>query len=787
LPDIASEIAHEQGVVDTLYSRLDELRQVARSRLAEVRRVGPSGSPQNRSERDAFATLYEERAARLDAVEDRLVFGRLDLRQPESEAATQPAPIHPTPGTPATAHRYIGRLALSDDEHHPMLTDWRAPAAEPFYRATALEPGEVIRRRHVVTSRRTVTSIEDELLDLDHADTAGTLSGEGALLASLAERRTGHMTDIVATIQAEQDRIIRSALHGALVVQGGPGTGKTAVALHRAAYLLYAHRATLERSGVLLVGPSRAFLRYIDQVLPSLGETGVVSTTIGELLPGVTARGTDHGQVAELKGRAVWADILRRAVRARERIPAEDSAFHLDGHTLHIRRRDIREAMSRARRTHKPHNEARAFFVRDMLSRLVSQYATVTRTTVESEDRAILLEDLRGHRDVRIALNIAWFPLSSKRLVDDLFAKPHRLVEAAEGAFTQAELRALYREKWAPWTESDIPLLDEAAELLGDDDSVAQAENRARAAERSEALKHAREVIASGATAGAQFAVDAQTLADRFVSTGPRLTTAERAAKDRRWTYGHVVVDEAQELSPMAWRMMTRRVPTRSMTIVGDVAQTSSFAGAQSWAEMLDPVCPGGWRINELTVSYRTPATVANAAQRMARAAGLPISPLTAARELPDAMLLRAIAPEQVIADVCAQVGTLVPQFVGRDGGGRVAVIAAADAVDAVRDAVQEALPGLVGDGEARRISRQRPEDRQVTVVSPWDTKGLEYDAVVLVEPADIARTPSGWSDLYVSMTRPTQRLVVVHAQPLPQGFEDGAWQDTARATRTSS
>ena len=258
------QLHEEQAAVDVRYARLDALRAQTAARLARTRRVGPSGSPQNRSERDAFATLYEDRLAQLDAVEQRLCFGRLDL----------------VDGAP----RYIGRIGLTDTEHTSLLTDWRAPAAQAFYRATAAQPDGVVRRRHLVTRGRTVTGLEDEVLDLDvlsdadrSEDVLAGLSGEGALLAALAAGRTGRMGDIVATIQAEQDAIIRSELAGALVVQGGPGTGKTAVALHRAAYLLYAHRRTLERSGVLLLGPSRTFLRYIDQVLPSLGETGVVT------------------------------------------------------------------------------------------------------------------------------------------------------------------------------------------------------------------------------------------------------------------------------------------------------------------------------------------------------------------------------------------------------------------------------------------------------------------------------------------------------------------------------
>ncbi|WP_418277234.1 HelD family protein [Isoptericola jiangsuensis] len=742
------ELAREQKVVDELYARLDELRDAARRRLADVRIEGPSGSPQNRSERDAFATLYSDRAARLDAVEDRLAFGRLDLQDGQE--------------------RYVGRIGLTDAEHRSLLTDWRAPAAQAFYRATALHPHGVRRRRHVVTSGRSVTGIEDEVLDLEDVDglDASSLSGEGALLASLAARRTGRMGDIVATIQAEQDRIVRADLAGALVVQGGPGTGKTAVALHRAAYLLYAHRRVLERSGVLLVGPSRAFLRYIDQVLPSLGETGVVSTTVGELLPGVRADAVEDGPVAEIKGRLLWRDVVQRAVRARERVPAADVPVRIDGIDLRIRRRDVRDAIARARRTHKPHNEARATFVREMLSRLVDQYRAHTDGELSEHDVAVVTEDLRSERDVRVALNLAWFPLTPQKLVADLWSKPHRLAQAAP-ELSASERLLLHRDAAAPWTESDVPILDEAAELLGQDDSLARAEERARAAEHAAKVAYARDALAASGAGGGL--VDAETLAARFAASGPTLTTAERAAADRTWTYGHVVVDEAQELSPMAWRALVRRVPTRSLTIVGDVAQTSSAAGARSWDQALGPVLGDHWRLSELTVSYRTPASVADAAQRVARAAGLPVSPLTAARDVPDA--LEVVRVDDAVRTAARRAAELVGEHVGPDGAGRVAVVAARGELPALRDAVALAVTRVAGRAEADRLAAQRPEDAQVVVLEAREAKGLEYDAVVLVEPAALTREAGRWGDLYVAMTRPTQRLVVVHAQDLPDGL----------------
>ena len=276
----ASQLHEEQQAVDRAYGRLDDLRAEMWQRLDTVRAAGSHGSPTQRSERDSFATMYENRLTQLRSVEDRLVFGRLDAKNGD--------------------RHYIGRIGLSSPDHEPILTDWRDEAARPFYEATPSNHGDIVMRRHITLSFREVVGVEDEVLDVHsdqvgQASSAGTLTGEGALLASLSSRRTGKMTDIVATIQAEQDRIIRSDMNRAVVVQGGPGTGKTAVALHRAAYLLYTHRRTLERSGVLVVGPSSAFLHYIDQVLPSLGETGVVSRTISDLKMCIRDRRSPRG------------------------------------------------------------------------------------------------------------------------------------------------------------------------------------------------------------------------------------------------------------------------------------------------------------------------------------------------------------------------------------------------------------------------------------------------------------------------------------------------------------
>lgn len=736
----AEHLREEQTAVDRQYARLDVLRAQTAERLRRTRRSGPSGSPQNRSERDAFATLYEDRLTQLDAVEQRLTFGRLDL-------------------TDGSTH-YIGRIGLTDADHTVLLTDWRAPAAQPFYRATAARPDGVVRRRHLVTSGRVVTGVEDEVLDLDALGAGGTdpstLSGEGALLAALASARTGRMGDIVATIQAEQDAVIRAELAGALVVQGGPGTGKTAVALHRAAYLLYAHRRTLERSGVLLVGPSRVFLRYIDQVLPSLGETGVVTTTVADLVPGVVATGTEPDDVAEIKGRPVWAAILARAVRQRQGRVAGPREASLDGRVVRIEPKDVAEAAARARRTGQPHNLARATFVRDMLARLAEQYSAQLAFPLPPEDRADVVEELRTTRDVRVALNLAWMPLTPQRLVEGLWTSPERLAAAAP-ELSEAERAALLRPAGAPWTASDVPLLDEAAELLGEDDQAERAQAAQEAARRAADVEYARQVLT---TSGAGGLVSAELLAERFADGGPALTTAERAAGDRRWTYGHVIVDEAQELSAMAWRMLVRRVPTRSMTIAGDLAQTSSAAGARSWEEVLGPVLGQSWRVAELTVNYRTPAAVARAAQDVAAAAGLPTSPLTSAREVPDALVVTRAddVPTAVVERARAALDGL-----GAEDTGRVAVVAAPNRLPELR--------GLLAGSDVSGAMRPSGHvlDARLAVLSPREAKGLEFDVVVLVEPAEIARYGAG--DLFVAMTRPTRALHVVAGDELPTGF----------------
>ncbi len=737
-----NELAREREYVAGLYERLDSLKAEAEQELATVRRENVGGNHQSRSERDAFARAYEDRIGQLREVGERLAFGRLELVDPDPEV-----------DGPGSQLRYIGRIGLRDENLEPMLLDWRAPQARAFYQATAATPLGARARRHITTRGRDVVRIEDEVFDSTLLDEDGTqLQGEGALLAALSAQRTGQMHDIVSTIQAEQDRIIRSELSGVLVVQGGPGTGKTAVALHRAAYLLYTHRDRLGSSGVLVVGPSRAFLQYINAVLPSLGETGVVLSSLGQLYPGVETSLDDEPAVAALKGSAEMAALIRRAVRSRQRVPAEPQNLEINGEKLVLLPATIAEAMTRARESGKPYNEGRVAFVKSVLSQLTKQLAEQLRrrgSTVDEADLAYLREDIRTAYDVRVALNTAWIPLTPEKLVEDLYARPQWL-ESLTGHWSKAKRQLLRRERGAAFTVSDVPLLDEAAELLGEYDAGDAAAKRAEKAQRKRDLENAKNAIRNMDVAGQ---VSAESVVAGFAETEAMLTTAERAASDRSWTYGHIVVDEAQELSPMQWRVLLRKSPLRSFTIVGDVAQASSAASSTSWDATLQPLIGENWRLEELTVNYRTPSQIVDAAERVAHANGLTVTrsrsvrttewPVAAEPTADDDELL-----ERVLADVREMTAA----------GGTVAVITPAARAAAVGEALSGAFGAEVGTGVTGL-------SRAIALLAPAEAKGLEFDSVVVVSPGElIAETTRGASALYVAMTRPTQRLAIVLA-----------------------
>ena len=825
------EMRGEQVVVDLAYSELDRQLAQARHSLARTEAQGVSGTHQSRGERDAYAVHYSSLVSSLEGVEDRLVFGRMDMSgsaddAPDSGPSGKASATGSGRGTGGSSpvtdggrRHYVGRIGLQDAQHREVILDWRAPLARAFYQATASRPMGLVRRRHIDTRARQVLGVEDEVLDLAALETgeapsgssgaavaAGDLQGEGALIAAMSSARDGRMGDIVATIQAEQDRVVTSSGRGVLVVQGGPGTGKTAVALHRVAYLFYSERERLERSGVLLVGPSRTFLRYVEQVLPSLGETGVVSTTIGDLVPGVRATAQEDARVAELKGRSVWVKALERAVRGLQRVPDAPREIEVQGVRLSLRPDDVREAASRARRGGKPHNLAREAFVIWLLERLTDQYAAATNQDASDADtRAWIREDIRTARDARREINLCWMPTTPQGLLERLWSRP-ALLEQVAPSLNEQERALLHREPGSALSAADIPLIDELAELLGPSEDAQARRARLEARRREDLVAYAAQAIESQELGGGM--VSAEMLADRVSQGGPTLTLAERARADRTWTYGHVVVDEAQELGTMAWRALARRCPVRSFTVVGDLAQYSGPHAPGSWGEVLTALGTASaedtaeaqgrsrhrarsrsrqgrqsgrsragstpLREEALSVCYRTPATIMEVAEQTVTHLGHPpVYPVRSVRDLPGCLEVTDLSQSpqgaqpdawaSLLREVVAQESARLDEQVGA-GVGRIAVISPSPGRT---EALLREDPGLAAAMEAPGgdVLRSR-----LLVVNPVLSKGLEFDVVVLVDPADIGERSAG--DLYVAMTRPTRRLRVVSRLPLPRGLE---------------
>jgi DNA helicase IV len=720
-----------------LYERLDALRAVTEQRLSEVR-LGPTAeNDQGWSERESLAQMYQDRSVELNAAERNLCFGRLDFDDGDLF--------------------YLGRLALRSDDHDLLLVDWRARAAEPFYRATPRERYGVTRRRHLHTASRRVLSLDDDVLDLDAVDETH-LTGEAALLASLRRGRTGRMGDIVSTIQSDQDRIIREKPGGILVVEGGPGTGKTVVALHRAAYLLYTYRKQFERRGILVIGPNATFLRYIDEVLPSLGENDVVLATTASLFPGVDASGPDSPGAAQVKGDAKMAGVLSKAVTALRQVPSSDIEIKVDGISYRLTPRLCGQARAEAERrldpdtgSLLPHNAARRVFIDAVVRGLTRQRlrSLGSQRSWQPGDEADLRAELAAAPALRSVLDLLWPEVAPQQLLTRLYQRPDRL------DLTGAERAAIARDTPGPWTTADVPLLDELAELLGPVAAVERAARRRRAADeadRAEQLQYAEQLVTQLVSDEAIVVpvLEKDTfvswIADRNRGAGAGGVLAGQALQDRDWAFGHVIVDEAQELSAMAWRMVLRRCPARSMTVVGDLAQTSTPAGAESWAQVLDPIAAGRWRTARLTVNYRTPAPV------MALAAAL----LPPGAEPPQSVRDSDESPWHAGAGDLADQVRRETELIGT---GRVAVIA-----PAARVAETAKTLGLSPGPDL---------DAPLAVLTPEQSKGLEFDSVVIVDPAGIEQaSPRGRADLYVALTRTTRRLGLISHGSMPRDLE---------------
>ncbi len=684
----------ERKYVSALYAVLTERIAEARADRASVLKAS-TDSAGEAYEREVAAERLAKEIRRLEGAEKGLVFGRVDW-------------------TDGTALR-IGRIGLhTEDDDLPLLVDWRANAARPFYEATPVHPMGLRRRRHLRLEERTVISVSDELLD-GTAPTDDDVVGDGPLTEALSARRTGRMHAAVATLQSEQDEIVRSAHRGVTVVQGGPGTGKTVVALHRAAYVLYAFPRAAEE-GVLVVGPNARFLDYISQVLPSLGENDVDLATCRELagLSTDTAAPFEAAarfDTARLKGRSDLADALADLLRVHQ-APAGDFTVRVGQEPVHLSGEEVATARAAALAAVQGHNPARQAFkellvdavtdtlrldMGDLLEQIDADAERMTginfdRFTGVAQRRAegaadpgpvheldldAIRADLLNDAGVDRAVEELWPRLGPGDLVKALLTDADALAEHLP-RLTAQERSLLLRGQDAPWTDADVPLLDEAASLVD----------------------------------------------------GP----PER-------TYGHVVVDEAQELTAMQWRMIVRRCPARSMTLVGDFAQAGPVATARDWKEALSPHVGPRFKLHTLTVSYRTTQEI-----------------LESARDL-----LTRIAPDQK------------PTRSLRNGERPRTV--ATPAVELVNSVAQElraqsaAHPGellgvICADTRVNELAAQGIA-HQARIVPASEARGLEFDGVVVVNPGEIITTrPGGERDLYVALTRATKRLCTITVQP---------------------
>jgi DNA helicase IV len=778
------ELAAEQAHVDRAYDRLAELEEKALA-LAHEERTNHSRTFAAMLERDVRERAGLRRRASLRLGSLNLCFGRID----REDGATY----------------HLGRVAVADEDQEPLIVDWRAPIAEPFYRATSADPLGLRRRRHLITKGRQVLRLDDELLGEaasgegdDGANDDLVLVGEAALLDALRRARTGRMGDIVSTIQAEQDRIIRAPLGGLVVVQGGPGTGKSAVALHRAAYLLYTHRFPLEEMGVLFVGPNPVFLRYIERVLPTLGESGCRMAVPDELVDDVRATRDDDPEVVRLKGDVRMAEVVARAVRSRQRPSRRVVAIPFGAYELKLGPRKAAEIVERVGALPGTHNARRPLIEREVYTHLRRQYAkAVARAEAAGmSPRALedeeLTESLRGSRDVRRLLDRLWPVLSPARLLDDLLGLPALLGEAADGLLSAEEQRLLVRDRTPSgetptWSVADLALLDEAAPLLGPT-SAAQAPppkrvllpedisaivDRALADQIPDCPNCGSELTYVGGTkewrcgffdCGKDWhtrEVLAPAAADLLEKTRDHLLAqlvpkgADRPPDLR--TYGHVVVDEAQDLSPMQWRMLARRCPSGSMTIVGDLGQASGHWAPASWQEVIDLVPAPRSSVVELTVNYRTPSEVMDVAARVLAEARPDLTP---ARSVRDAGVSPRAVPVSSDDVVAAAVEVAAEELAAVDGG-KVAVIVPVSLLSSVAAAIaaRSELAGVDDDVLSAPVSPLTLDD----------AKGLEFDSVVVVDPSAIAAEhPHGLGALYVALTRTTTRLALVHAGALP-------------------
>ena len=759
------ELLHERAYLDAAYERVLTMRAAAEGLVGTARQLTETRNAQALFERDSAIAHAGHRLAALDIAKDRLLVGRLDLVDGSC--------------------LYVGRLAVADADGDPLVVDWRAPAAEAFYRALPHDPMGVVRRRHFRWHDRALVALDDEVFDVGAADEAGlNLVGEGALLAALDAPRTGRMQDVVATIQAEQDVVIRRPRSGVTVVQGAPGTGKTAVALHRAAYLLYAERARLA-GAVLFVGPSGTFLRYVEDVVPSLGEERIVLATPADLGPPVEVTKVDPPAVAAIKGDVRMVDVLARAVRAHQRAPRAGVELWAGRFRLVIEHAELEAIVARARRRSATHNAGRSVVRRLLLRALDAVYQHRLerelrdgRIGPEAVRHAPTLLDLVDRDELARVLHALWPMLTPDVLVRRLLASPARLARAGRDLLTTDELEALHEpgngDADAGWSEADVALLDEADVLLG------PLPTRRRASERRPKLDHVAERVIEErlpdcprcgrpleylpGDASGDDRLDCRECKHTWATTtllgdpaanelhgvyeelahqfDVEEVTVVRAADAR---YGHVVVDEAQDLSPMQWRAIGRRCPAASFTLAGDEAQAVRAGSAATWDRILEALAVDDDAVAryELTVNYRTPAEVMALAGRLLEQFAPHLHPARSARSA-------GVEPRRLHT------------------GGRP--VTDADIAAAAAEVQLDVGAGLVAVVTPERLAAHGRDDAER--LSAVDAKGLEFDGVVVVDPeAIVGESPgvTGLARLYVGLTRPTSRLTIL--APAPPGL----------------
>jgi DNA helicase IV len=723
---IERELAVEQAHVDLVYKRLAEATRSAQ----QVARAGRSLYQSDRTsfvreedgtglyERDVFAFQAARRLAVLAAEQEGLVFGRLDRTDGEI--------------------RYVGRIGVRDAEYEPLVIDWRAPAAEPFYRATPSNPMQVIRRRVLHCRGDRVVGIEDDLLDGESAAGELPVIGEGSLLAALSRARDHTMRDIVATIQAEQDEPIRAPYQGFTMISGGPGTGKTVVALHRAAYLLYSNRRRFESGGVLVVGPSRVFMNYIARVLPSLGEDSVTLRSIGAVASDVvriTGDRADDPPTAAIKGSLRMVRLLRRLVHEPPQEVPLELKITVQGSVLVLPAETLARIRSQVLAHHKLNTGLEAA-ARELLSALWrNSRSDADDPTDDDHERAEFYDRVSELATFRMFLN-AWWPAVSAPAALARLADVELLRRISTSILSQEEcelLSASYQDA-TDWTAADGALLDELVQLLGP-------------------MPVAEEQELSGLP-------DLDSAIPEVFTTADLLSPAARQPDPFEMpheTYAHLLIDEAQDVSPMQWRMLRRRGGSASWTIVGDPAQSSWTDSGEADRAIEEIIGTAPVRYFRMSTNYRSPSEVYDLAAKVVVA------------DFPDADLPAAVRstghePRLLVpADVVPQDPTIPTAMIN----------IVRSLLTEVEGTVGVICPPATKDRLAAELEQaQLAGTERLAVVTPLQSKGLEYDAVLVITPDDIvAESPGGVRALYVALTRPTQRLVTLDAAP------DASWR----------